>query len=161
MKLLRTALIAAAAFAGANAFAVEYTMSCDDALATLDRELSAEGQERFANLQGACMGVVERDGELFAHTELIVRRVRGGTVTLYLPATDRTFDVQTSMNQRVKIGSNRVRTRDLNSGQTLNLYINVNEFTQPVVREVAFETEDEDDLVVVPAVAVAALPTTG
>ena len=161
MKVLRTVLVAAAALMSMNAVAVEYTMTCDEALESLDREPTAAAQERFANLVGACMGVVEDDGELYAHTEMIVRRVRGNTITLYLPATDRTFDVQTSFNQRVTIGNQRVRTTNLNSGQRLNLYVNLNDFTQPIVREVAFEAEAEDDLIVVPATPVAALPTTG
>ena len=106
------------------------------------------------------MGVVERDGELFMHTKMVIRRVRGNNITIYLPATDRTFDVQTTSTARVKIGSNRVRIRDLSRGQELNIYVSVDEFTQPIIDEIAFETETEE-MVIAPAVIAAALPTTG
>ena len=107
------------------------------------------------------MGVVDRDGTLFMHTKMVVRRVSGNTVTIYLPATDRTFDVQTRTNARIRIGNNRVRISTLNRGQELNIYIPVDEFTQPIIDEVAFETEVEDELVLAPAVLAPALPTTG
>ena len=159
MKSLRTALLALAAFASANAMAVEYTMTCDEALTRMDLELTDEARERLADLEGACMGVVDRDGTLYMHTEMVVRRVMGSTVTLYVPATDHTFQVKPAFNQRVQIGNSRIRARDLNSGQRLNLYVPINAITRPMMHEVAFE--EEDDLTVVPAAAVAALPTTG
>jgi hypothetical protein len=159
MKALKTALIAFAGLASANAMAVEYTMTCEEALTRLDLEVTDEARERLGELEGACMGVVERDGELYMHTEMIVRRVRGSTLTMYLPATDHTFQVKPDFNQRVQIGNSRVRARDLNSGQSLNLYVPINAITQPVIRQIAFE--EDESLVVAPATAVAALPTTG
>ncbi len=163
MKILRTATFVAAAAFGCSAYAAEpeYTMTCDEVLTQLDREATAEAKERFADLAGSCMGVVERDGNLYMHTKMVIRRVRGDTVTIYLPATDRTFDVDTSFNQRVRVGNNRVRVRDLSRGQELNIYVSVDEFTQPIIRQVAFETEVEDEIVVAPAVLAPALPTTG
>lgn len=166
MKILRTATLTAAALfgtlVGMQALAAEpnYTMTCDEVITKLNREATEAGKARFADLEGSCMGVVERDGELFMHTKMVIRRVRGNTVTIYLPATDRTFDVETTSTSRVKVGNNRVRIRDLNSGQELNIYVSVDEFTQPIIDEVHFETETEE-LVVAPAVVVAALPTTG
>jgi hypothetical protein len=47
----------------------------------------------------------------------------------------------------------------LSRGQELNLYVPVSAITQPVIHEIAFD--DEEELTVVPAAAVAALPTTG
>ncbi|MCZ6644249.1 MAG: hypothetical protein O7F71_21950 [Gammaproteobacteria bacterium] len=44
--------------------------------------------------------------------------------------------------------------------QELNIYVAVDEFTQPIIGEVAFVTETEE-IVVVPAVIAPALPTTG
>ena len=159
MNVLRTVLVAAGCMIGANAAAVEYTMSCDEVLTRNDLEITEAARERFRELEGACMGVVERDGELYMHTEVVVRRVSGSKVVLYLPATDHTFEVQPSFNQRVQIGNSRVRARELSRGQELNVYLPVSAITQPVVHEIAFD--DEEELTVVPAAPVAALPTTG
>ncbi len=163
MRVIRTALIFAIATIGFSAHAAEpeYVMSCEDVITQLHREATAEAKARFADLAGSCLGVVERDDELYMHTKMVVRRLSGSKVTLYLPATDRTFEVDTSFNERVRIGNNRVRVRDLSRGQELNLYIAVDEFTQPIIEEVAFETDVEDEIVVAPAVMAAALPTTG
>ena len=95
------------------------------------------------------------------HTEIVIRRVRGNVVTIYVPATDRTFEVNTQSNTRVKIGSNRVRVSTLSRGQALNIYVPVDEFTQPIIDEVAFETDVEDEIIIAPAVLAPALPTTG
>jgi hypothetical protein len=163
MRVIGTAtFIAAAVFCfSAHAAEPEYAMTCDEVITKLNREVTAEARARFADLEGSCMGVVDRDGTLFMHTKMVVRRVRGNTVTIYLPATDRTFDVQTRTNARIRIGNNRVRISTLNRGQELNIYVPVDELTQPIIDEVAFETDVEDELVVAPAVLAAALPTTG
>jgi hypothetical protein len=106
--------------------------------------------------------VVERDGQLFMHTKVVVRRVRSNTVTLFVPATDRTFDVETQPDQRITLGGERVRPRNLVRGQELNIYVPVEQFTQPVIQEVAFESEaSEEVLVPAPAKVAEALPTTG
>ena len=159
MKSLKTALITLAAFASANAFAVEYTMTCEEALTGMDLEVTQEARARFSELQGSCMGVVDRDGELYMHTEMVVRRVRGNTVTLYLPATDHTFSITPDSSQRVQIGNRKVRARDLVRGQSLNLYVAINSITQSTIKEVAFD--EEESITVVPTAPVAALPTTG
>jgi len=167
MRTIRTATFIAAAMAAAvlssAAYAAEpeYAMTCDEVITKLNREATAEARARFADLEGACMGVVDRDGKLFMHTKMVIRRVRGKTVTIYLPATDRTFDVDTQFNERVRVGNNRVRVRDLSRGQQLNIYVPVDEFTQPIIDEVAFETDVAEEIVIVPAVVAAALPTTG
>ena len=163
MRLIRTATFVVAATIGATAYAAdpEYVMSCDEIVTQLNREATPEAKARFANLAGSFKGVVERDGQLFMHTNVVVRRVRGNTVTLYVPATDRTFDVDTASSARVNVAGRNMRPRDLNRGQELNIYVPVEQFTQPIIQQVAFETEVEDELVVAPAAAVAALPTTG
>ena len=162
MNLLRAATLIVITMFGMQALAAEpeYSMSCDEVITKLNREATPEGKARFGDLRGSCMGVVERDGELFMHTKMVIRRVRGNNITIYLPATDRTFDVQTTSTARVKIGGNRVRIRDLSRGQELNIYVSVDEFTQPIIDEIAFETETEE-MVIAPAVIAAALPTTG
>lgn len=162
MKTAMTVMFAAATMLSANAFAVEYTMTCDEVITKLNREVTDEARARFGNLKGACLGVVDRDGALFMHTQVVVRRVRGNTVTLFVPATDRTLDVQTTADQRVQIAGRRVRPRDLSRGQELNVYLNVDQFTQPIITEVHFETEQSEEVLApAPATVAEALPTTG
>jgi hypothetical protein len=153
-------MLTAAAVLSANALAVEYTMSCDDVVTKLNLEATGEAKARFADMEGSCLGVVERDGNLYMHTKMVIRRVRGNNITIYLPATDETFTVRPDPAARVVIAGRKVRPRDLARGQELNFYVSVDEFTQPVIDEVAFETET-DEIVVSPAAITAALPTTG
>ena len=161
MKILGTALLIITATLSVNALAVEYTMSCDEVITKLNREATEEAKARFADLEGSCMGVVERDGELLMHTKMVVRAVRGNEITIYLPATDRTFKVDADPKSRMVIAGRKVRPRDLNRGQELNIYVSVEEFTQPIIEEVVFETEEPEVLIVVVAVPAPALPTTG
>ena len=161
MKILRTAILIVAATLSANALAVEYTMSCDEVITKLNREATDAAKSRFVDLEGSCMGVIVRDGELVLHTKMVVRAVRGNEITIYLPATDRTFKVDADPKSRLIIAGRKVRPRDLNRGQELNIYVSVDEFTQPIIDEVAFETEEPDEIVVVVAVLAPALPTTG
>lgn len=163
MKILMTAIAVVVAMTGTQAFAAapEYAMSCEEIISKLNREATPEAKARFADLQGSCMGVVDRDGEMYMHTKIVVRRVRGNTVTLYVPATDRNFDVDVTTTQRVVIGNQRIRARDLSRGQELNIYLAVDQLTQPIIEEVHFETETAEVLSPSPAVVVAALPTTG
>lgn len=162
MKYIKSVLFAAALIMSANAFAVDYTMTCEEVITKLNREATEEAKARFANLRGSCLGVVERDGQLFMHTKVVVRRVSGNRVTLFVPATDRTFDVETQPDQRITIAGDRVRPRNLLRGQELNIYVSVDQFTQPVIQEVAFESEaTEEVLVPAPAKVAEALPTTG
>jgi hypothetical protein len=145
---------------GVSAVAEDSDMSCADVLAKMRLEATPEALERFKDLEGSCMGVVERDGELFMTTKMVVRNVTGNNVTLYLPATDRTFRVRAEAGKRFMIGNTRVRARDLNRGQELHLYVSVAEFTQPVIEKIAFATESEE-IIIAPVVVVAAMPTTG
>jgi hypothetical protein len=61
----------------------------------------AAAKERFADLSGSCLGVVDRDGALYMHTKMVVRRVRGNKVTLYLPATDTTLEITPDSDARL------------------------------------------------------------
>ena len=158
---LKTAMVTVAATLSFNAFADDhYVMSCDDIVGQLNREATPEAQTRFADLRGSCMGVVDRDGALYMHTKMVVRRVRGNTVTLYLPATDSTVEVSPDSDSRVEIAGRKVRPRDLARGQELNLYVSVDAFTQPVIEEIHFENES-GELVGSEATQTMALPTTG
>jgi hypothetical protein len=158
---LRIALATAAAMMSLNAIADHhYTMSCEDVATKLNREVTEAGTERFADLAGSCLGVVDRDGALYMHTKMIVRKVRGNKVTLYIPANDSTMVVSPDSDARVLIGGQKIRPRDLARGQELNLYVSVDKFTQPVIDEVLMPSTS-DELVAAPAEEVRALPTTG
>lgn len=70
MKFLRLTLILAATWFAATAGAQVMTeLRCSDFRPT------PEALERYAELEGACEGVVDRDGELYAKFTAIVRRV--------------------------------------------------------------------------------------
>lgn len=154
MRPFRLALILATTFLAANASAQEMTaLSCDDFKPT------PEAMERFSNLKGACEGIVDRDGELYAKFSAVVRRAAGNSVTLYLPATDHTFRVEADASHRVLIGGKKTRVRDLSRGQEIRIYLLVNEFAKPDIEEIAFITE-EDLLVDIEIERVPALPTT-
>lgn len=70
-------------------------LTCDDFNPT------PEALARFPDLVGACEGIVEREGELFAKFVAVVRRATNSSTTLYLPATDHTFTVTPDSDARV------------------------------------------------------------
>ena len=137
-------------------------MTCEEVLTRMDLEVTAEARERFAELQGSCMGVVDRDGELYMHTEMVVRRV-SGKLNHSVPSGNRphlpgTTRLQSEGADRQRPGPRsghvpRSAVESVRSGQR--------HYPTGLSRRFAFETEDESALTVVPAAAVAALPTTG
>ncbi len=154
MKLIRPPLILVTIMFAANAGAQEMTaLSCKDFRPT------NEALERFPDLAGACEGIVDRDGELYAKFTAVVRRVSGNNVTLYLPATEHTFRVRPDSSHRVLVEGRKTRVRDLVRGQELHIYLAVNEFAKLDIEEVAFVTET-DMIVDIEIERVAALPTT-
>ncbi len=144
---------------GALLTTVTATAQEPTALSCSDFRPTAEAIERFPNLVGACEAIVERDGELFGLFRADVRRVRGNNVTLYLPATGRTFVVRPDASHRVFAGGQKMRARNLSPGQEIRVYLAVSEFATPDIDEIAFITED-DFIVEVEIENVAALPTT-
>ena len=154
MKLPSLALLCATFFIAATASAQEMSaLTCEDFRPT------PEALERFPNLAGACEGIVERDGELYALFRAIVRRVRANAVTLNLPATGNTFTVRPDSSARVLIDGRKTRTRDLVRGQEIRIYLAVSEFAKPDVEEIVMVTES-DVLVELQIEEVEALPTT-
>ena len=154
MTPFRTVVLFVITIFAANASAQEMTaLSCKDFRPT------PEALERFPNLAGACEGIVDRDGELHAKFTVVVRRVTGRSVTLYLPATDHTFRVTPDPALRISSGGRQYRLRDLARGQELQIYLSVNELATPDIDEVAFVTET-NVIVDFEVEEVAALPTT-
>ena len=128
-------------------------------LSCTDFQPTPEALARFADLKGACEGVVDRDGELYVKFTAIVRRASGSNLTLYLPATDHTFRVQPEASHRVLLGNRKSRARDLTRGQEIHIYLAVSQFARPAIEEVAFVTET-NLIVDLEINRVAALPTT-
>lgn len=154
MKTTILLLVVATLLISASAGAQEMTaLSCDDFRPT------PEALERFPDLEGACEGIVERDGELYGLFRANVRRVSGNSVTLHLPATGKTFRVRPDASQRVLIDGKKTRPRDLVRGQEIRIYLAVSEFAKLNVQEVAFVTES-DVLVEIEIEEVAMLPDT-
>ncbi len=152
-------LAAALAFVafGAHGAAKPTGITCDDLRVWL--EPTPEALERFAELRGSCEGVVERNGKLYMMTTAIVRRSGNVTTTLYLPSTDHTFDVTPRPESRVILSGLKVRPRDLQRGQEINIYLPVDEFTQPRFYQVVMVTV-EDVMVEHDMEPVSALPST-
>jgi hypothetical protein len=110
-------------------------------LACADFKPSPAALERFPDLIGACEAIVEREGELYGKFTAVVRRVRGSTATLHLPATDHTFNVSPDSATRVLVEGRKTRVRDLVRGQEIHIYLAVSEFAKPDIEEVMLVTE--------------------
>jgi hypothetical protein len=163
MKLIKT-LVVACAFSAVSAYAVDPVrtdMTCEQL--SEKYAVTAEAEERFADLVGTCEGVYEINGALYARTEAVVRNVRGRTVRLYLPATDHTFQVTADADGRVWVGNRKMRIRELNRSDRIGIYLSVDKFTEERVDEIALVTADEVEveIVTVTVEEVVALPTTG
>lgn len=154
MNTLRLSLVLLAALFTTTADAQEPSaLTCADFVPT------QEALARFPNLRGACEGIVERDGELYAQFTAIVRSVSGNNVILHLPATNNTFRVRPDSQLRVLIGGRKERPRNLVRGQEINIYLSTLQFARPDIVEVALVTET-DVIVDIPVETVAALPST-
>jgi len=155
LKQICKLLVVGLSLVAANAFSqtTESALTCDDFRPT------AEGLERYPNLEGACEAVIERDGELFGAFSAIVRRAGSETVTLYMPATDKTFRVTPDPETRIVIGGTSLRPSRLSRGQEIRVYLPVSEFAEPNVDEISLVTE-ANVVISHPIVPVAALPTT-
>ena len=163
MKLIKT-LVVACAFSAVSAYAVDPVktdMTCEQM--SEKYAVTAEAEERFADLVGTCEGIYEIDGHLYARAQAVVRNVRGRTVRLYLPATDHTFQVTAESDGRVWVGGRKMRVRDLGRGSEIGIYLSVEKFTEERVDEIALVTADEVEveIVTVTIEEVEALPTTG
>jgi len=157
MKKSITSVLFVLAFLSSPTWAQEMT---ETALSCQDFNPTQEALQRFPDLVGACEAVVDRNGELYGRFSAVVRRAGNRTVTLYLPVTDHTFKVDPKSDARVLIGSRKVRPRDLQRGQEIQIYLSARQFSRPDIQEVALVTESE---VVIdhPVEEVAVLPTTG
>ena len=153
MKLFKLMLILATIGLATAVNAATTELSCSDFKPT------AEALAKYSNLRGACEGIVDRDGELFARFSAVVRRVSGSNLTLYLPVTDDTFRVRVDPSFRVLVDGRKTRARALTRGQNIRIYLSIAELARPDIEEVTFLTET-DAIVDVDIDLIAALPTT-
>ena len=163
MKLVFKTMIVVSAFCAGSVYAVDPQLSettCEQLGDNL--ELTAEASDRFADLIGTCEGVYEIGGSLYTRTAAEVRSKRGRYVTLYLPATDHTFTVTPGADGRVYVGGNKIPVASLRKGDSLGIYLSVDQFTQNKFEEIHLATADDSEEEVVAATVepVAALPTT-
>jgi hypothetical protein len=81
----------------------------------------------FPNAANACLDVVTRDGQQFAHFQARVARVRGNTVEAEFRLPDGTWSravaVTPDAGARVRIAGRTYRFRDLTRGQELDVYL--------------------------------------
>ena len=164
MKLINT-IVVACAFGAVSAYAADPLLS-ETTCAQLGEkyEVTAEAQERLADLKGACEGVYDVNGSLYVRVAAVIRRVVGSRVQLYLPATDHTFMVTAQPDGRVWVGSTKMRVRDMSSGDEIGIYLSVDKFADEILDEIAFVTPEDhpEPIVIVPVEEeVEALPTTG
>ncbi len=139
MKFIASIFIALAPIAVVHTAEQSLTeLSCSDFRPT------EQALERYRDLKGACEGIVERNGELYAKFAATVRRVSqgGGSIKFYLPATDHTFIVNPDPQARVWVGDRKVRTRELMPGQEIRIYLALDTIARPDIDEIAFVTED-------------------
>jgi hypothetical protein len=82
---------------------------------------------RFPQARNACLDVVTREGQQYAHFQARVARVQGNTVEAEFKLPDGTYSrpisVTPAADARVKIQGRTYRYRDLSRGQELDLYV--------------------------------------
>ncbi len=120
------------------------TASCDSIVFT-DAVLS-----RFPNAKDYCLEVALKDGDLFAHFEAEFVRRSGSDIVLRVKRPDGTFSDSIQItppdDQRVNIDGRNYRMRDMNRGDTLDIWVPHDRFEVAV-----YETQEE--FVAAPAVA--------
>jgi hypothetical protein len=93
------------------------------------RDLNFTGPiaREFPNARDACLGVVTRNGQQFAHFQARVTNVRGNTVEAEFKMPDgrygRPISVTPDPEARVRIAGRNYRYRDLSRGQELDVYL--------------------------------------
>jgi hypothetical protein len=136
------------------------TVTCDDLVFT------GPLLSQFANANDYCLDVVQKDGRNFAHFEAEYVSHSGSDVKLKVK--DRvggysdTVSVQAPEGQRVKINGRELRIRELQRGDTLDIYVPPDRFVA-VFHDTPEEFADDVDVeewVIVPAAAAATLPAT-
>jgi hypothetical protein len=107
--------------------ALSWTQSTFAQLSCGDLNFTGPIAREFPQVRNACLDVVERDGQPFAHAKARIRSVRGGTVEAELKMPDGTYSdpitVTPDPSARVRIEGRNYRWRDLSRGQELDVWV--------------------------------------
>jgi hypothetical protein len=94
-------------------------------------EFSQEVLTRFPNIRAACLDVINRDGQNFAVVRANLLRVAPHRVTVRVQLPDGTqsspMGINVRSSTRVNVNGQMVRVNDLAVGQTISVYVNVND----------------------------------
>jgi hypothetical protein len=121
------------------------------------RDLNFTGPiaREFPNARDACLGVVTRDGQQYAHFQARVTNVRGNTVEAEFKMPDgrygRPISVTPDPEARVRIAGRSYRYRDLSRGQELDVYL------PPDRWEIAVHSDPNAEFAAAPAVTTVAI----
>jgi hypothetical protein len=133
-----------------------------------DIEFGSAINSRFPNAANACLDVVTRDGEQYAHFIARIVRVRGNEVEAEFKYPDgtygRTVAFSPSTDARVRIQGRTYRYRDLSRGQELDVYLPPNLWAFAVADDPSENFADAAAVTTValaePSAQVASLPST-
>lgn len=136
---LSTALLCQVSFAEMKGATEDKYLSCEDI------EFSSLMTEKYADIEKACLDVVEKDGRKFAEVKIEVTRVMGNRVSFKFINEDGTgSDIHSSTlptSFRAKIDGENVRARELAKGQELNIYLPSDRWA---ILNIADDIPDED-----------------
>jgi hypothetical protein len=117
----RIASVALVLLAALASRAVIAQGSCGDIV--FSRDITS----RFPRVRDACLEIVERKGQPYAHFKARITRVSGDTVGAEFKQPDgsysRAVQFQPEPNARVRIAGQTYRYRDLSPGQELDVYV--------------------------------------
>ena len=132
-------------------------------------QFSSDITSRFPNARNACLDVVTRDGQQFAHFKARIANVRGNTVEAQFRQPDgtygRTISITPAADARVRIQGRTYRYSELERGQELDVYLPPDRWAFAVHQDPSadFATAQAVQTVPIqePSPTVAALPSTG
>ncbi|GAB3095245.1 hypothetical protein G8770_00905 [Aestuariicella hydrocarbonica] len=161
-KLIKPLIVVTALVGAGTALAADPVRVGDCSDYAEDYQATQEAKIRFGMLAGACEGVYDIDGALYARAEMIVRSNWEGTMKLYLPASDKTIEVTPDMEHSAIVDGRKRRVKDLRKGDEIQVYISKDKFFEQRVDSIAFAADDDAMEKIYPTDAeeVSALPTT-
>lgn len=129
-----------------------------------DIEFTSAITDVLPNANEACLGVVERDGAMFAEFRAEIVRNRGATTRAKFQRADGSwsdvFEFTPDKSRNVRIGGRNYRMRDMQRGQQLNIYLPADRFEIAVAEDDDVATPPTTLVMVTMWRAPAVLPTT-
>jgi LPXTG-motif cell wall-anchored protein len=142
----------------AGVAALLLSLCCQSALAQSNCgniTFSGEIASRFPNARNACLDVVTKEGQQFAHFKARIRNVSGNKVEAEFKQADgswgRPAEFQMDPSSRIRIAGQSYRYRDLSRGQELDVYL------PPDRWAIAVPQTDDTDFVTAQAVQIVPL----